>query len=148
MPIIVGYKVKAFLHNKIACHMKFNGCKSRSTLYALILFISIFTLPYLNAQGQGSLVKGVVHNSNNEPLSGVSVVIRNTKTNFITGTTTDSSVNFSFSRISSGGPYSLTFSMVGFEKQTLGGYNIKPDATLSLVVKLTQAGASLDQVVV
>jgi TonB-linked SusC/RagA family outer membrane protein len=128
--------------------MKLNGCKSTGALYALILFISIFTLFDLHAQGQGSLVKGVVHNSNNEPLAGVSVVIRNTKTNFTTGTTTDSSGHFSFSRISSGGPYSFTFSMVGFDKQTLGGYNIKPDATLSLVVKLVQSGASLDQVVV
>ncbi|HEY6899534.1 MAG TPA: TonB-dependent receptor, partial [Puia sp.] len=75
-------------------------------------------------------------------------VIRNTRTNFTTGTMTDTSGNFSFSRLSAGGPYSLTFSMVGFEKQTLGGYNIKTDATLSLVVKMVQAAGSMDQVVV
>jgi TonB-linked SusC/RagA family outer membrane protein len=128
--------------------MKFKGCKSRGYLYALLLLVSIFQLPDLFAQTQGSLVKGIVHSSNNEPLSGVSVVIRNTKTNFATGTTSDSSGNFTFSRLTSGGPYSLTFSMVGFEKQTMGGYNIKPDATLSLVIKLVQTDASLDQVVV
>jgi len=128
--------------------MKVNGCKSRRSLYALLLLISIFQLPDLYAQAQTSLVKGIVHNANNEPLSGVSVVVRNTNTNFTTGTSTDSTGTFSFPRINSGGPYSFTFTMVGFEKQTLGGYNIKPEATLSLVVKLIQTGASLNEVVV
>ncbi len=128
--------------------MKFKGCKSMGYLYALLLLVAIFQLPDVFAQTQGSIVKGIVHNSKNEPLSGVSVVIRNTKTNFATGTTSDSSGNFTFSRLTSGGPYSLTFSMVGFEKQTMGGYNIKADATLSLVVKLVQTDASLDEVVV
>lgn len=81
-------------------------------------------------------------------MSGVTVVIRNTRTNFTTGTSTDNDGNFSFSGLTSGGPYSLTFSMVGFEKQILGGYNIKSDATLSLVVKMVQTASSLDQVVV
>jgi hypothetical protein len=118
--------------------MKSNGWKFWRLFYALILLISIFAVSHLDARGQGSLVKGVVHNSKNEPLSGVSVVIRNAKTNFATGTTTDSSGNFSFSGLASGGPYNFTFSRTGFEKQTMGSYTIKPDATLSLVVKMVQ----------
>ena len=129
--------------------MKFLGCKSRGYLHALLFLISIFHLSDVYAQNEGaSLVKGAVQSPNNEPMSGVSVVIRNTRTNFTTGTTTDSSGNFTFSRLSPGGPYSLTFSMVGYEKQTLGGYNIKTAATLSLVVKMVQTNGSLDQVVV
>lgn len=129
--------------------MKISGRKSRGCLYALIFLISIFQLPAVYAQNEsGSTVKGAVHNINNEPMSGVTVVIRNTRTNFTTGTSTDNDGNFSFSGLTSGGPYSLTFSMVGFEKQILGGYNIKSDATLSLVVKMVQTASSLDQVVV
>jgi TonB-linked SusC/RagA family outer membrane protein len=128
--------------------MECNRFKSKAGYPVLLFLLALFTFPQLDAQAQGSLVKGAVHAANNEPLSGVSVVIRNAKTNFTTGTTTDSSGNFIFSRLSSGGPYSLTFSMVGFEKQTLGGYNLKQDATLSLVVKMVPAGNSLDQVVV
>ena len=128
--------------------MKFNGCKSRVPLYALMFLTFLFTIPDLYAQAQTSVVKGVVHNTTNEPLFGVSVVIRNTNSNFTTGTTTDSVGNFTFPRVTSGGPYSFTFSMIGFEKQTLGGYTIKPEATLSLVVKLVQTGASLEQMVV
>ena len=129
--------------------MKFYGCKSRGYLHALLFLISILQLTGVYAQNEGgSLVKGAVHTSSNEPMSGVSVVIRNTRTNFTTGAMTDSNGNFGFTRLSPGGPYSLSFSMVGYEKQTLGGYNIKTNATLSLVVKMVQAGNSLDQVVV
>jgi TonB-linked SusC/RagA family outer membrane protein len=95
-----------------------------------------------------SQVKGVVQNNNNEPLSGVSIIIRNTNTNFTSGTSTDSSGNFTFSRIASGGPYSFTFSTVGFEDQVLSGYNIKENVTLSLMVKMKSTSATLDQVVV
>ncbi|MBS1662020.1 MAG: carboxypeptidase regulatory-like domain-containing protein, partial [Bacteroidetes bacterium] len=128
--------------------MKFFGLQVRVCLRTLVLILSILQVSGLYAQERAGLVRGEVHNANNEPLAGVSVVIRNARTNFTTGTSTDSSGNFVFSRLTPGGPYSLTFTMVGFEKQTLGGYNLKESATLSLVVKMTQSGASLDQVVV
>lgn len=128
--------------------MKHHGCISGASLYALIVLVFTFKICPASAQSSASLVKGVVQNTTNEPLSGVSVVIRNLKTNFTTGTATDTTGTFSFSGISSGGPYSFSFSMIGFENQTLSGYSIKPDATLSLVVKLVQTGTSLDQVVV
>lgn len=120
---------------------------SRVTLYALMLFLFLSPL-YSIAQDKVSLVKGVVVNNDNEILVGVSVIIRNTKTNFTAGASTDSAGSFIFSKINSGGPYSFTFSMVGYESQTLSGYTIKENTSLSLAVKLTSIMASLDQVVV
>lgn len=128
--------------------MRFNLRKSRATLYALMLMSSLLQLHELKAQTKTSLIKGVVLNNSNEPLTGVSVVLRNTKNNFTSGTMTDSTGIFSFSKISAGGPYSFTFSMVGYENQTLAGYNIKPEVTLSLMITLVPSAASLDQVVV
>ncbi|MEO5997736.1 MAG: TonB-dependent receptor [Chitinophagaceae bacterium] len=128
--------------------MRFKYFKSRAVPYSLMLFISIFSVAELYAQVQTGIVKGVIQNSANEPLSGASVVIRNAKTNFTSGTTTDTSGNFSFTRILPGGPFSFTISMVGYDKQTLSGYTIKPESTLSFMAKLTQNSASLDQVVV
>lgn len=127
--------------------MRINRINSR-----IVLFVLLF-LPFLSplnsfAQTSTSVVKGIVQSTNNELLSGVSVIIKNSKTNFTAGTSTDSSGAFTFSRVPSGGPYSFTFSNVGFETQTLGGYNIKNDITLSLVAKLKASSANLDQVVV
>jgi TonB-dependent SusC/RagA subfamily outer membrane receptor len=112
----------------------------------LLLFLSQSL--NLHAQAKASVVKGVVLDGAGQPLAGVSVIARNTKTNFTTGTSTDNAGNFTFPRISSGGPYTFTFSTVGFEDQTLSGYSVKDDNPLSLNVKLKSTVASLEQVVV
>lgn len=127
--------------------MRINRINSRGILVALISLL--FLLPFsANAQAKPSLVKGIVQNSTGETLPAVSVIIRNTKTNFTAGTSTDSLGTFTFSRITPGGPYSFTFSAVGYEPQTLSGYNIKEDITLSLAIKMAAASTALEQVVV
>lgn len=98
-----------------------------ANIFTLTVLLIILNALNLHAQSSTNVVKGVVQNNNNEPLPGVSVVIRNLKTNFTSGTSTDSLGGFTFSRISSGGPYSFTFSTVGYESQTLSGYHIKED---------------------
>ncbi|MEJ7738346.1 MAG: TonB-dependent receptor [Chitinophagaceae bacterium] len=129
--------------------MRFNLLKSGVTIFALGL-IPFFMLSLgLNAQDKTSLVKGIVQNDDGEPLSGVSVVIRKANDNFTSGTSTDSSGVFTFSRIPAGGPYSFAFSAVGHEPQTISGYNIKSAIILSLVINMKRSGAdALDQVVV
>ncbi|MBE7170284.1 MAG: TonB-dependent receptor [Williamsia sp.] len=126
----------------ITAYLQRRGC-----LYALI-FLLTMAAPALRAQNNASPVTGVVTNPNGDPIGSVSVVIRNTKTNFTTGTSTDSSGRFAFSRISAGGPYTFTFSNVGYEPQTLSGYTIRDGVPLSLLVKLKDNASNLDQVVV
>lgn len=128
--------------------MRIDHLNSRTKFAALMFLLFILPSFNLSAQSKASLVKGVIQNTNNEPIAGVTVIVRNTKTNFTSGTSTDSAGVFTFSKINSGGPYSFTFTNVGYESQTLAGYNIKEDITLSLIVKMTSAIASLDQVVV
>lgn len=113
-----------------------------------MFFLFILQFTNVNAQKTQSLVKGIVTDNNGAPLPGVSVIIKNTKTNFTAGTSTDTTGTFTFTRVSNGGPYSFTFSIVGYENQLLSGYNIKEDITLSPIIKMTSTAASLDQVVV
>src|SRR4028118_1690831 len=126
--------------------MRISHINLRGNLFSLMLLL--FILNSVNLNAQSTVVKGVVQNNNNEPLPDVSVIIRNTNTNFTSGTSTDSSGSFTFSRVTAGGPYSFTLSTVGYEDQTLSGYNIKENITLSLVVKMKSNMATLDQVVV
>ncbi|MGZ8558309.1 MAG: TonB-dependent receptor plug domain-containing protein, partial [Chitinophagaceae bacterium] len=128
--------------------MRFNAIKSKGYLFALFFLLSILKSSDINAQETNSLVKGLVQDMNNSPVAGVSVIIRNTRNNFTSGTSTDESGSFSFARIPSGGPYSFIFSAVGYESQTLSGYNIKEDVTLSLMINLKDSIAILNQVVV
>ncbi|MEJ7830325.1 MAG: TonB-dependent receptor, partial [Segetibacter sp.] len=62
-------------------------------------------------------------------------------------TKTDSAGVFA-ARVPSGGPYTFSFSMVGYEPQTLSGYNIKEGATFTLVVDMKSTAANLEQVIV
>jgi len=128
--------------------MRFKHFKSGVHFIALIVLLFFTPKNLLQAQEKSSVVKGVVTNNTNEPIMGVSVIIKNTKTNFSSGTSTDSSGSFSFSYINTGGPYTFTFSSIGYESQTLQGYNIRDNSILSLVVKMQKESASLDQVVV
>ncbi|MGK2861769.1 MAG: SusC/RagA family TonB-linked outer membrane protein [Chitinophagaceae bacterium] len=128
--------------------MRFNSIKSKGLLFALVFIISVFKSPDVYAQEVTSVVKGLVQDLHNAPVSGVSIVIRNTRNNFTSGTTSDEAGNFSFARIPSGGPYSFIFSAVGYESQTLSGYNIKEEVTLSLMIKMRDTITMLNQVVV
>src|SRR4051812_7262228 len=111
--------------------MRINCTSSGAPIPALIFLLLILFAAEVPAQ-TNSIIKGKVQNSVNEPIPGVSVIIRNSKTNFTAGTSTDSTGDFTFSRVASGGPYSFTFSNVGYETQSLAGYNIKEGITLSL----------------
>ncbi|HZG24809.1 MAG TPA: carboxypeptidase regulatory-like domain-containing protein, partial [Chitinophagaceae bacterium] len=124
-----------------------NKVTLRATCYALIILFILEDFD-LNAQQTPGLVKGTVTNDRGEPLPGVSVIVKNQKNNYTTGTNTDSAGVFSFQRLSAGGPYTFTFSAVGFETQPMAGYTIRDDNDLSLSVQMKSSATNLDQVVV
>ncbi|WP_121357340.1 SusC/RagA family TonB-linked outer membrane protein [Flavisolibacter nicotianae] len=128
--------------------MKFNIFKGKLFPVVFLFCLFLSNALFLFAQEKSSSVRGIVQGSSNEPLPGVSVTVRNAKTNFTSGTTTDSMGIFSFSRLPSGGPYSFSFSTVGYEEQTLSGYNIRDNASLSLAVKMISNTKTMEQVVV
>ncbi|MEO6705041.1 MAG: carboxypeptidase regulatory-like domain-containing protein, partial [Ginsengibacter sp.] len=128
--------------------MKVYKPRTRVFLSTVLCFFLLMLSVQLRAQENRSLVKGIVQNNNNESVSGVSVIIKNKKNNFISGVSADSSGLFTFSNVPSGGPYSFTFSAIGYEDETLSGYKIKEGTTLSLVIKLKALSTTLSDVVV
>ena len=129
--------------------MNFNHFDLRKYSLVILFFLPVSLIAIkLQAQEALSIAKGLVQSASNEAVAGATVTVRNSKTNFTSGTTTDSSGMFTFLRLPSGGPYSFTFSAVGFETQTLSGYNIKENISLSLVIKLIGSSIQMEQVVV
>jgi TonB-linked SusC/RagA family outer membrane protein len=120
---------------------------SRAIQLALICIIQIFYPFATRAQETTGVIKGMVHGAGNQPLPGVTVSIRNTKTNFTSGTRTDSSGVF-IARVPAGGPYSFSFTSVGFEPHALSGYKLNEGATITIDVEMKIAASTLDQVVV
>jgi TonB-linked SusC/RagA family outer membrane protein len=116
--------------------------------FLALLFLLQSVHPFtVMAQETGS-VKGTIHGASNEPLTGVSVILRNEKTNFTSGTKTDAGGVFTFSGVPVGGPYSLSITNVGYEPQTLSGNTIKGNEPLSLSVDLKPSATALGEVVV
>lgn len=101
-----------------------------------------------NAQGLTNAIKGQVYDENGQPVTYASVLARNQSTGKTTTTQTDSLGIFIYHNLPAGGPYSFVVSHVGFQTQTLSGYNIKTDADISLLIKLKPVENGLNEVIV
>lgn len=100
-------------------------------------YLNYYTAPpRYNTQIDNNQASGVVMDNSNEPLIGVSVVVKGTTI----GTVTD--LNGRFSLALPQNAKELTFSYVGFESQTL------PVSVSSMNVRLKESKAVLDEVVV
>lgn len=112
-----------------------------------LVFVSVLAMDG-NAQGKTGSVAGVVRNEAGEPLQSVSVVARNAATGLTSGAQTDSNGVFRFAVLPVDGKYSFTFSIVGYEPQSLSGYTLKEGQLTNILVKLKSNSAVLSDVVV
>ena len=126
--------------------MKIDSFRSRVLPYALVFILFLLRSAHAIAQEKGSL-KGTVLNLNNEPAIGVSVVVKNAKTNYTSGTSTDNTGSFTISNVPFGNNYNLTFSGVGFETQTLMGQTVSADNP-AISVTMKASVATMNEVVV
>ena len=109
--------------------------KTRPTLLMLLLAVCCHIQLIANAQGVNE-IKGQVNDESGQPVTYASVTAKNQSTGATTTTQTDSLGIFIYHDLPAGGPYSFIVSHVGFQTQTLSGYNIKTDADISLLIKL------------
>lgn len=104
--------------------------------FFIIIPILLLLLPAMNATAQTKTISGKVTDANNEPLSKVSVILKNSKK----GTSTDDQGNYS---ISGSDNDQLVFSIVGFVTQEI---SVRGQSTINL--KMAPSAESLDKVVV
>ncbi|GGB25509.1 hypothetical protein GCM10011511_56790 [Puia dinghuensis] len=93
-------------------------------------------------------IKGQVNDESGQPVTYASVVARNHSSGTTTTTQTDSLGIFTYHNLPAGGPYSFVVSHVGFQTQTISGYDIKADANISLLIKLKAVENGLNEVIV
>ena len=91
----------------------------------------------------GSVTGSVIDSKTQETLIGVNVILRGT----IRGTITDMHGNFQLKEIPAG-RYDLTFSLIGYNADTVYQIPIQPNKELHLAIHLAQAPIQTDQVVV
>lgn len=113
----------------------------------LLLLLCCHIQLITNAQNFNE-IKGQVNDENGQPVTYASVAARNQSTGVTSTTQTDSLGIFTYHNLPAGGPYSFVVSHVGFQTQTLSGYNIKGDADISLLIKLRAVENGLNEVIV
>lgn len=115
----------------------------RSKIMALTFALVIsFTLAY--SQG---VVKGVINNEKAEPLSGVTVTLKNKVYGFNQSTKTNDDGGYSFTGIKTGTGYGVTFSYVGYISHSTEQFTVEQGKTTELSFKLEPALTTGDEVV-
>lgn len=115
-------------------------------LPVMLLLTILFSHLFATAQS-GRSISGAVSDADGEIIPGVSVQLKGAN-NYTAATMTNASGIFSFENLPTNGPYTLTFSYIGFEKKTLTGYEVRSGEKISISVSLTADVADLDEVIV
>ncbi|QNL51575.1 TonB-dependent receptor [Olivibacter sp. SDN3] len=120
--------------------------KCRFPITALLAFMMLMLGQIARAQGNRSIT-GAVSDPQGELIPGVSVFLTGTG-DYKASTITNANGLFTFDELPNNGPYTLTFTYVGFEKQTLTGYEVKAGEKVSVTVTLNENISDLDEVIV
>jgi TonB-linked SusC/RagA family outer membrane protein len=100
------------------------------------------------AQPAPSIATGIVKNDKGEGLEGVTVRLDNASNGFKGTTTTNSKGIFSIGKVPVGKDYRFILSSIGYDNDTLSGYEMKENGRISLSVVLQNKNSALDRVVV
>lgn len=95
------------------------------------------------AAGRGTIQGTVVNWEERRPLMGANIVLEGT----VLGTSTDVEGNFSLEGVPVG-VYSLTVSLVGYERKVFRGISVEEETTAEIIVELSSVPIQTDPVVV
>ncbi|MGN6214950.1 SusC/RagA family TonB-linked outer membrane protein [Parafilimonas sp.] len=122
--------------------------KNLHAICAFVICLLAITNP-INAQQTSAAVAGVVQNENGSPVSGAAVTVKNASTGFSTGIITDSLGHYEFKSLPAGGPYTFSFSYVGYTTKTVSNYQLNAGQSVTIDAQLTdQSSSQLNDVVV
>ncbi len=103
------------------------------------------------AMAQGvttSSISGAITDTKNEALPGATVIAVHTPSGTQYGTTANAQGQYSFPAVRIGGPYTLTFSYVGFQDQKVENLFANLGASANANIALVETGKQLSEVVV
>src|SRR5438876_11353044 len=108
----------------------------------LLLTINLFS------QETTATLSGTVNDAKGETVSGASVVVKLESTGFQTGTQTNSKGIFVIPNLRSGGPYTITVTFIGYEKQKFENINLSLGNNPELNVRFKENEKKLEEVIV
>jgi len=122
--------------------------KTKQLKLCMLLLAFFCMVQPVFAQEETGSVNGIVRKESGDPVAFVTVNAKNSETAQSVSTLTDSAGVFRFAKLPVRGTYSFSFSSVGFQTQTLSGYTIKANTSISIITKLQSQAGNLNEVVV
>tara|TARA_B110000902_G_scaffold208500_1_gene237911 strand:+ start:539 stop:3703 length:3165 start_codon:yes stop_codon:yes gene_type:complete len=113
-----------------------------------LLLVTLFFSYSANAQITTSKIKGTVIDNNGETLFGANIVVIHVPTGSISGTTTQDNGKYTVPNLRVGGPYSITFSYVGYKEQVVNNIFLTLGKTTEVNGTLTDSGETLDEIII
>jgi TonB-linked SusC/RagA family outer membrane protein len=126
--------------------MKIDAALQRALL-CLCLLVALAPLRG-RTQTPRTAVTGIVRSANGDPLSNVSVTVKNARSNFSAGTQTDTTGVFRFAGLEAGAGYEFIFSSIGFQTQTVANNTLRAGSVFSLVIKMNESQKALSDIIV
>ena len=112
-----------------------------------LLLLSIMTYGIsATAQTTQASISGVITETNNSPLPGATVQVRNESTGFSTGTVTNVKGEYLFKELPLGGPYTIWATAVGLGEQRRTGYTVNQGDDIKINLTMQEAGQDLEVV--
>ena len=102
----------------------------------------------VQAQVTTSKIKGTVTDSAGEPLFGANIVILHVPTGTVSGAVAQDNGKYTIPNLRVGGPYTVTFSYVGFKSQEIPNVFLTLGKTTNIDGKLSEDGEQLQEVVI
>lgn len=134
---------RALMHKLTKFFSRDNFQRSNFNQFSLLFLIIFSLVTCTNLFGQGitsAAIYGTVTDPNGNPLVGANVVALHVPTGTIYGTTTRANGDYNLPNLRVGGPYTLTFSFIGYVKQE------QTDITLQLSQSLRQNFVASEEV--
>ncbi len=100
------------------------------------------------AQVTTANIKGLVTDSQNQPLLGANVVAEHLPTGTVYGATTNEDGRFNLLNLRVGGPYKITLSYVGYKENTFTNVYLELGKTFNADAALQESAQELDEVIV
>lgn len=116
--------------------------------FQLTLLISLIFVALGFAQVTSSKIQGVVNDETSAGLFGANVVAKHIPTGTISGTMTLEGGRFSIPNLRVGGPYTVTFSYIGFKSVEYTDVYLDLGKAFDLNVKMINQGEQLSEVVI
>ena len=113
-----------------------------------ILFIFLIGFLPIQAQITTSNIKGTVTDDKGEPMFGANVIVLHEPSGTLGGAVVQDNGRYTANNLRVGGPYTITFSYLGYESQIVSDVFLSLGKTTNINAVLTQGGESLDEIVI